>query len=384
MNIIESLSIKKVNNFTLFNFLKYEYMLFKFNPRIIMQNNTNFVLYLNSTAIGCVRLTHRAENVTEITNLFITINHRNKGFSKFLLSRVFQESDENVFYIRTNEVEKIKAYSKYNIVFNQDFGDHVLDSLDETTILSPSGKTTILEIDVTNIIDYKELIRKQFEFNDAMVRYNDSLFLKYHGHVVSISVILLQIYWFRKLKIYSKRSMLLSIILAYIFTDLVNGYVHLYMDNNHNYNGYQGSLIAAFHLHHKKPRYKKNNIFRVYYNESGSKIWLLVLLIALRGLPHNHLKNTLILLTIFSSLAEVSHYLCHNSDNIMVKKLQKIRILLDPEIHKLHHTHDNINYTFLNGSTDFIINCIAATFYSGYQHSTDLHSNNYIGQTSNR
>ena len=55
------------------------------------------------------------------------------------------------------------------------------------------------------------------------------------------------------------------------------------------------------------------------------------------------------------------------------------------EHHKHHHLSDNINYAFLNGITDPILNKIALYLYNGYKNNADLHVLAYRGlQTSNR
>ena len=71
---------------------------------------------------------------------------------------------------------------------------------------------------------------------------------------------------------------IVSLVSAFFLADLINGLVHMYMDNNDNYDSLPGPLIAAFHLHHRTPLYKKNPLLLVYFNESGSKIWLAVFL----------------------------------------------------------------------------------------------------------
>ena len=231
------------------------------------------------------------------------------------------------------------------------------------------------------------LKQKQREFNKAMYRYENNIFFKNINLVISILILLLQIYLGYKLinikhKFY---SFCIIFILAYISADLIGGIVHLLSDNNTDYlNFFIGPLIAAFQLHHKTPKYKNNNIFKVYFNENGSKIWLLIFMIVFISLEH-HIKNKyiityFILLFFLSSLAEVSHYLCHNSKNKFVKILQHYKILLDPNIHIYHHTKDNMNYTFLNGCTDFIVNHIAQKYFIGYKTTSDLYSKTYIGQ----
>jgi hypothetical protein len=168
----------------------------------------------------------------------------------------------------------------------------------------------------------------------------------------------------------------------------MSGIVHLWADNNHDYNNVvYGPLIAAFHLHHKQPKYKNKNIVHMYFSENGSKIWLLICILAyiLCGNSlHKYVKIFLINFFLLSSFAEVSHYLCHNSTNKFVKYLQKYNIILRPVRHQLHHEEDNKNYTFLNGCTDFIVNYIAKQYYKGYKSHADIHSLDYTGQTANR
>jgi len=238
-----------------------------------------------------------------------------------------------------------------------------------------------------------DLLKKQEEFNNAMYRYENSFIFRNINVVFSILIVSLQIYTIPILinSWQGKSKFLLSFIIAYILADMIGGFAHLFTDTNDNYSNYiTGPLIAAFHLHHKKPKYKNNNICTVYFNENGPKVWLLIFIIIFlimkkKGKINNKMIITVcILFSFLSSFAEVSHYLCHNSNNVIVKKLQKYRILLDPYIHKIHHTQDNINYTFLNGCTDFIVNYFAIKYFNGYKNNIDLHYLKYKGQTSNR
>ncbi|MBU3130827.1 fatty acid desaturase family protein [Clostridium gasigenes] len=117
---------------------------------------------------------------------------------------------------------------------------------------------------------------KQKQFIAAMELYEDKRIYKLFGKFISTVNISLQIIiayvvipinigiWWQ----------VFSFIVAYFLTDFINGLVHMYMDNNENYKSVAGPLIASFHLHHKTPLYKKNNLLLVYFNESGSKIWL--------------------------------------------------------------------------------------------------------------
>ncbi|WP_324172212.1 fatty acid desaturase CarF family protein [Sulfurimonas sp.] len=234
-------------------------------------------------------------------------------------------------------------------------------------------------------------LKKQEEFNNAMQKYHQN---KFYQHVytfvsvvnIGLEVILLYILftlnisWFWMLPVF---------LIAYFSTDFLNGFVHLYMDNNDNYNSFAGVFIARFHLHHKTPTYKNKNVFVIYFNESGSKFWLvpyLIVVLFLSTLDINHIFLTvLILVGILSSFAEVSHYLCHNSKSKIVLFLQKIGLLLSMNHHERHHMEDNNRYAFLNGMSDFILDKIAKIFYGGYKDNLDKHYEMYREEdTSNR
>jgi sterol desaturase/sphingolipid hydroxylase (fatty acid hydroxylase superfamily) len=156
----------------------------------------------------------------------------------------------------------------------------------------------------------------------------------------------------------------LSFLVAYLITDFISGLVHMYMDNNDRYDSLAGPLIANFHLHHKIPLYKKNNLFIVYFNETGSKIWLVGYLLLLSFIQgrfdvHSIVAYTLVYIGILSSVAEVSHYLCHSSTSTMARFLGSADVLLSKRHHAIHHLQDNANYVFCNGWTDPLLNRIA-------------------------
>lgn len=177
---------------------------------------------------------------------------------------------------------------------------------------------------------------------------------------------------------------------AYIITDFFNGLVHMYMDNNDSYDSPAGPLIAAFHLHHRTPLYKKKNILLVYFNESGAKNWLvgylLLSAVMIYALPlHPTVSYLLVYIGILSSIAEVSHYCCHVADSGVTSALRSIGFLLSKKHHARHHLEDNINYAFLNGLTDPLLNRIAGRYFRGYKNTTDRHYAAYTGSgTANR
>lgn len=179
--------------------------------------------------------------------------------------------------------------------------------------------------------------------------------------------------------------LLVSFILAYILTDFINGLVHMYMDNNTHYTSIIGPFISSFHLHHSRLRYHYRSALKVYVYESGTKFWLLAYLTGLGVaqislLMAFPLNLCLVSIGILSSMAEVSHYWCHNTTrkNKIINKLQKYRILLSKQHHAAHHRKDNTHYAFLNGMTDPLLNKISHYYYVGYKNHADRHTLAYI------
>ena len=175
-----------------------------------------------------------------------------------------------------------------------------------------------------------------------------------------------------------------SFLTAFLLTDFINGLVHMYMDNNDSYDSLAGPLIANFHLHHKVPLYKKTNLLMIYFTESGSKLWLVFYLLGVLILQNRfgidaRLFYILVYTGILSSVAEVSHYLCHTSRSPLAGILASSGLLLAKRHHARHHLHDNCNYAFLNGFTDSLLNRIAAACCKGYKSNTDLHYVTYAG-----
>ncbi len=229
---------------------------------------------------------------------------------------------------------------------------------------------------------------KQKQFNAAMALYDGRKRYVLIGRFVSIINIALQLYtlFCALLLSIGFAWQLIAVIAAWLITDFVNGLVHLYMDHNDHYDSWAGPLIANFHLHHKTPRYQDNNIIVVYFNETGSKIWMVFYLAALAALfqiSHIHpvLLFILTYIGILSSVAEVSHYLAHNSNSAVVKFLSRIKLLLPKRRHAGHHLRDNIGYTFLNGVTDPLVDLIAGKYFPGYKNNTDLHYAKYFGSS---
>jgi hypothetical protein len=232
---------------------------------------------------------------------------------------------------------------------------------------------------------------KQEQFNSAMVLYETRKRYRFFGVVISIVNISLQLYTLWRVFALSIGfwRQILAIVAAYLLTDFINGLVHLYMDDNENYTSWAGPMIANFHLHHRTPRYQNNNLLVVYLNETGSKVWLVFYLAAVAILLQLPFVNPVLLYTltyigVLSSVAEISHYLVHNSNAAIFKFLAQAKLLLPKRQHATHHLQDNVSYTFLNGVTDPIVNLIARRYFTGYKKKTDLHYARYVGSTGPR
>jgi len=225
---------------------------------------------------------------------------------------------------------------------------------------------------------------KQIQFNSAMVRYQTLSRYQVVNKMVSFANVSLQIYllcmvWPQSIGVAWQAA---SLVLAFFITDFINGVVHMLMDNNDRYDSIFGPFIANFHLHHKVMQYKKHNLVVVYFNESGSKVWLVGYLLAVYlslGLLQARpvALHLLVYVGILSSVAEVSHYLCHSSDSALSMFLAKSWVLLPKRHHARHHLEDNRNYAFLNGFTDPLLNLCAAAIFPGYKHTTDTHYAHY-------
>jgi sterol desaturase/sphingolipid hydroxylase (fatty acid hydroxylase superfamily) len=116
--------------------------------------------------------------------------------------------------------------------------------------------------------------------------------------------------------------------------------------------------------------------------ETGSKIWLVGYLLGVALLlavtPLQPLTACiLVYIGILSSVAEVSHYLCHSSTSALTGFLAGCGLLLSKRHHARHHLQDNCSYAFLNGFSDPLLDRIAAVLCTGYKQRSDLHYAGY-------
>ena len=235
------------------------------------------------------------------------------------------------------------------------------------------------------------LREKQRQFNAAMARYTSVRGYAWFGHGVATANLLLQGWLLWRLRVFNlgAGAELLALFLAWPLADFVNGLVHMYMDGNDRYDSPAGPLIANFHLHHKTPIYRKRSLPLVYFCESSSKVWLVPCLVLIAGLAEIDafpplLLHILVYFGVLSSVAEISHYLCHTSSSPLAAFLGDCGILLGKRHHAVHHQRDNIRYAFLNGMTDPLLDRIAARFAPGYKTRTDLHYTTWDVETADR
>lgn len=229
-----------------------------------------------------------------------------------------------------------------------------------------------------------ELALKRRQFGAAMALYNGRRRYKVFGWLVAAANVSLQGFLLYRAFSHSigVPAQLAVFAAAYLAADFVNGLVHMHTDCLDNYESIGGPLIANFHLHHKRPRYKDSPLPLVYFNESASKVWLVPCLAAAALLGSRPGFSPALMYGfaywgVLSSVAEVSHYLAHNSTSPVAIALGRAGLLLDKRRHARHHLQDNVSYTFLNAVTDPLVDRIAARFYPGYKNGTDLHYAGY-------
>ncbi len=230
----------------------------------------------------------------------------------------------------------------------------------------------------------ESLGQKQAEFAAAIGRYENGRGYARFGHLVAVGNMLLQL----GLLVLGKPADISWAWHAVLFggaffaADFINGFVHLLMDNRDRYKGILGPIIANFHLHHARIKYDRRPLSAVYYLESRSKIWLFVVQLTTLGLVSVLPPSAILFVAYFAVLscfAEVSHYICHTLTGPWIDRLGRLRLILPKPHHHRHHTLDNINYAFLNGMSDPLLNVLARHFFAGYKTRSDLHAATLVG-----
>jgi len=235
----------------------------------------------------------------------------------------------------------------------------------------------------------ESLRRKQEEFLRAISLYETVPFYKWTGIAVSVANVSLQAWLvFHGMRGWSGiLSEVAAFVAAVLVADFVNGVVHLVMDRASGYRSFVGPFVANFHLHHRIPAYRRRNLFAVCFLESGSKFWLvawlavtaLVLPVVMSWSPA--WAHFLVWTGILSSWAEVSHYMCHTTRYRAQGALERIGLVLSRRGHSRHHAEDNVDYAFLNGWTNPVLNILAKRISPGYKAGTDQHMALYKATT---
>ena len=228
-----------------------------------------------------------------------------------------------------------------------------------------------------------DLILKRRQFAAAMVKFRSDAWYQHFGLMVSATnvslqaILLLRLFW----SPLGFGFQVLALAVGYLAADFLNGLVHLVMDGYEDYTSLAGPLVANFHLHHRTPRYTPHHLAAIYFLESGSKIWLVVFLgltLAFSGWLPAFALHLLVFTGVLSSVAEVSHYLCHTSNSRVAKVLAAGGLFLSKRHHAKHHQGDNTHYAFLNGFTDPLLNLIAKKYSRSYKRGTDQHYADFI------
>lgn len=230
--------------------------------------------------------------------------------------------------------------------------------------------------------------KKQQDYEVAITKYNTNPWYTRIEFFSSIIIVALQCITAANLFFYHVPIHLLAfammLIITYFLTDFINGIVHMVVDNSAHYTSVIGPFVAAFNLHHTRLTYKSKHVIKIYFEESGHKLWLVFYLIILFTMQCSisinfYINVGLVALGIFSSFAELSHFWCHHASQShpLIRVLQQYRLLLCVHHHKIHHRDDNVNYAFLNGWSDPILNVIARYCCAGYKNRSDQYVMRY-------
>jgi hypothetical protein len=198
-------------------------------------------------------------------------------------------------------------------------------------------------------------------------------FLKYSIYLSSSNEILFWFYFiifnginicniFHLISSYTLYYNFIYFIYSFLFSDLISGIVHIYLDNSKI--KYNESLIdfyrLGFQIHHKFPLFQLK-YFKSYkpYHECNT-LFLNAIIISIINI---FLFDSLIIhFSLYLLLImQANHYYCH-FDNMklkipyLIKILHKYNILVNPQQHILHHTTYDLNFCLINGIMNPILN----------------------------
>jgi hypothetical protein len=159
----------------------------------------------------------------------------------------------------------------------------------------------------------------------------------------------------------------IPILLGWYMSDLYFGLVHIYLDNvkiNKIRNLFEETVYSFQYSHHINPKAFINNV--IIFACSGEFIiivcsWLNMLLfyMVLPSSCDNEIKLVITTMYFGISIGQVAHGLAHmnyNELNIVVKCLQKSKIIINNEQHKRHHIKGMLDYGLVNGWSNPLTN----------------------------
>jgi hypothetical protein len=157
------------------------------------------------------------------------------------------------------------------------------------------------------------------------------------------------------------------IFLGWYMSDLYFGLVHIYLDNvkiNKIRNLFEETVYSFQYSHHINPKAFINNV--IIFSCSGQLIvmvaaWLHMLLfyIILPSNCNNEIKLILTTMCFGASVGQIAHGFAHmnyNELNVVVKCLQKCKIIINNEQHNRHHIKGILDYGLVNGWSNLFTN----------------------------
>ena len=177
--------------------------------------------------------------------------------------------------------------------------------------------------------------------------------------------------------LYNNIFSFIPILLGWYMSDLCFGLGHIYLDNvkiNKITNLFDEIVYSFQYSHHINPKAFINNV--IIFACSGEFItivasWLTMLSFYLI-LPNNYYYECKLMLTTMCfglSIGQVVHGLIHmnyNELNIVVKCLQKCKIILNNEEHNKHHIEGILQYTLLNGWANPLVNFLFIHYFQPF------------------
>jgi hypothetical protein len=165
-------------------------------------------------------------------------------------------------------------------------------------------------------------------------------------------------------QLYGNIFSFIPIFLGLYISDLYFGIVHVYLDNRKIYKitNFHEELVYSFqYSHHITPKAFINNV--IIFSCSGEltiivTAWINTFL--LYFLSHNNnyklITTTMCLGSIFGQINHGFAHMNYNELSILIKFLQKCKIILTTEEHNKHHIEGQLNYGLVNGWSNPLMN----------------------------